>query len=87
MPRSSGPGQDGDPTSARRRSIVSDVDWPRRGGYVDAAGLARYFALQGGKRAAYKLVECYDIPHIRIGRRLRFDVEEVRRFLEERTNE
>ena len=50
---------------------------------VDAQALAVHFGLVGGKRAVYKLVERYEIPHIRIGRRLRFDVEEVRRFFEE----
>jgi excisionase family DNA binding protein len=50
---------------------------------VDAEGLAQYFGLKGGKRSTYKLIEQYDIPHIRVGRRLRFDVDQVRRFFEE----
>ncbi len=49
----------------------------------DAEGLAEYLKLRGGKRAVYKLLERTDIPHMRIGRRVRFDVDAVVAYFEE----
>jgi excisionase family DNA binding protein len=60
------------------------MDSPSVHRLVDAQGLAEHFALEGGKRAAYRLVERYDIPHVRIGRRIRFDLDAVRSFFEDR---
>jgi excisionase family DNA binding protein len=54
---------------------------------VDAEGLALYLGL-ASRRSVYELVESEGVPYIRVGkRRMRFDLEEVRAFLEARGEE
>jgi predicted DNA-binding transcriptional regulator AlpA len=50
---------------------------------LDAYGLADYLGL-ASHRSVYKLVEEMDgFPVVRVGRRLRFDIAEVREYLED----
>lgn len=51
---------------------------------VNAEGLAEYLDLKGGARSVYKLVEQTDMPFVRIGRRVRFDVDAVIDYFRER---
>lgn len=63
------------PGSFRRPVVATQIEGPRR--IVDAEGLAEYLMLKGGKRTVYKLCERTELPVIRIGRRVRFDVDAV----------